>query len=257
MNFEAAVRSTPDAKLIGDLTSLPKPERALYNSDIYGLLWARPYAGLETGFLDQCILDRMQFLRSELAQVDFLFDSIVRDHMGPQFRTRPDLQRMKIAVEQWVPALDIWMVNGYFDPDTTAYHIVSTLQAGDPRRLSPIDALAERRAQAESNQISHDRASTDRVLGAVDALTDRQVQNFVAVEQALQTGETITVREDDRRQIENLVESTRHAAYRGDVEAQQVMIRGQRDNPSCLLPSTNPLRHRHKSELNPQDPTRS
>jgi hypothetical protein len=45
-----------------------------------------------------------------------------------------------------------------------------------------------------------------------------------------------------------LVSDTKRAAALGDPEAQSVLSRGQSDTSQCLLPSTNPLRHRHRSE---------
>jgi len=248
MNLEAAVQQDMP-KLEGDLISRPKPERYLCNSDVYGLEWAIPHAGAEAPFLRDILRQTQEVLRAELLQADPLLNAVLLNGLGPQFRSRPDFQREKVAVEQWLPALDCWMVNGYFDLHTPPHKILEVLWAGDPRRKTAEEEIAERREAAQKRRESNERASADKVLGAIDALTDKQVQNFVEVEQALHTGENITVRGDDRRRIEHLTESTRDAAYSGDVEAQRVLTAGQRDNPTCILPTTNPLRHRHRSEL--------
>ena len=248
MSLESAVQSD-GRKLEGDLHSSPKAERRLVNQDIYALEWAIPHSGSERPGLEALIREYQDLLRAELLQSDSFLDSMLVHRLGPQFRSRPDFQREKIAVEQWFPAMDCWMVNGYFDRSTPYHHIIDTLEAGDPRKQTPTEHLEEQREASRLKRESNDRASSDRVLGAVDALTPKQVENFVAVEQALHTGENITVRGDDRRRIESLEEATRKAANKGDKEAQSVITNGQQDSAACLLPTTNPLRHRHRKEL--------
>jgi hypothetical protein len=48
--------------------------------------------------------------------------------------------------------------------------------------------------------------------------------------------------------MEKLDEQTKKAAHSGDREAQSVLIHGRRDDSTCILPTTNPLRHRHRKE---------
>jgi hypothetical protein len=248
MSLESACQSDQPA-LYGDLSTAPKPERRLFNQDTHALEWIIPHAGSDKLFFIQVLRDAQALLEAELSSSDPFVDSLLVQAMGHQFRTRPDLSHAMLAVEQWVPALDCWLVNGYFPFDTPIHHIIRTLEAGDPRKQTPLEALEESREQAAAIRKSNEAASSAKVLGAVDALTSRQVENFVAVEQALHTGENITVRGQDRTTIERLVADTKKAAYTGDLEAQSVMTRGQRDNPTCALPTTNPLRHRHRSEL--------
>lgn len=248
MSLESAMQQDTGA-LVGDLQSVPKPERRLFNQDIYALEWIIPHAGIDAPFFRGLIRDRQELLRSELANADLILDAVLVGSLGPQFRSRPDYEHRKTAVEQWIPALDCWMVNGYFLINTPAREILATLQAGDPRKRTADEELADRREKAAAKRESNDRASTDRILGAVDRMTNSQVENFVAVEGALHTGENITLRGDDRRRIEKLEEQTRKAAHQGDKEAQNVILHGQQDNRTCLLPTTNPLRHRHRKEL--------
>lgn len=245
MSLQAAVQADT-RQLQGDLFSPPKPERRLCNQDVYALEWAIPHAGAERPILEGLIREAQSLLRAELLQADPFLDSLLTTGLGPQFRSRPDFTRGKLAIEQWIPSLDCWMVNGYFDPRTPYHTIVETLEAGDPRKKTPSEHLEETRASAAARRESLDRASTDRVLGAVDSLTPRQVENFVAVEQALHTGENITLRGDDRRRVEHLVEETKKAAYRGDEEAQKVVTSGQSDTPLCITPNSNPLRRRNR-----------
>lgn len=248
MSIESAVEQST-ATLTGDLHSLPKPERRLFNSDTYGLEWAIPHAGSEAHTLHDLIRRRQELLRSELANCDLLLDAVLLNGLGPQFRSRPDYERGQVAVEQWVPALDCWMVNGYFPPSSTPRHILDVLLQGDPRRKTAEEELEDRRNQAVKVQKSNDQRATDRLLNVLDSMSSRQVEQFVEVEQAIHTGESITTHGSDYHTIELLESDTRKAAALGDREAQAVLTRGQHDNPTCILPTTNPLRHRHRTEL--------
>ncbi len=248
MSLEAAVQQS-GGRLYGDLHSAPNPARRLFNQDGYALEWIIPHSGSDRAFFEQVLRDAQDLLRAELLQSDRHLDALLVQCLGLQFRSRPDFVRQMIAIEQWVPALNCWMVNGYFPHGSPLYHIISTLEAGDPRKQTPSEYLDEQRQLSAKKREANDAASTDRVLGAIDSLTSRQVENFVAVEQALHTGERITAHGEDLNTIERLVSDTKKAAAEGDAESRSVLTRGQSDNPTCLLPTTNPLRHRHRSEL--------
>ena len=245
MSLQSAVQSD-DRQLVGDLHSLPKPERRLCNQDVYALEWAIPHSGGERHTLEGLIREAQSIIRAELLQSDPFLDGLLAAGLGSQFRSRPDFARGKLAIEQWIPSMDCWMVNGYFDFRTPYRTIVSVLEAGDPRKQTPSEHLEEVRAAAAAKRESNERKSTDKVLGVIDSLTSRQVENFVAVEQALHTGENITLRGDDRRRIESLVEQTKEAAHKGDREAQKVVTMGQQDTPLCITPNSNPLRRRNR-----------
>ena len=256
MNLEAAVQqpsTTGTNQLVGDLSSLPNPHYRLVDSDIYAFQWALPYSGSDRPFLESLIQERTRQLEAELAAADPLLNALLIRTVNHQLRSRPSFERSCIVVEQWIPALRCWLVNGYFPYGTPHSYIVSTLERGDPRKKTAEQDLAERREAAAKVQKANDDAHTLKVIDTVNSLGSERIERFIQVEKAMHTGETITVREDDRRQIESLYEQTRDAAHKGDVEAQQVLTRGQRDNPTCLLPSTNPLRHRHRAERE-QDP---
>jgi hypothetical protein len=252
MGLESAIQQDGQ-KLYGDLHTAPKPERRLCNQDTYALEWIIPHCPpSESTFFRQVLADTQRLLAAELLQADPFLDAMLRHRMGRQFRSRPDRQRGKLAIEQWVPAMDCWMVNGYFDKDKPYGFIIDTLEAGDPRKKTAEEDLEDRREAAAEKRQANEKDGEQKVLAAVDSLTNRQVENFVAVEQALRTGENITVRGQDRNTIERLVDDTKKAAFSGDAEAQAVYTRGQRDNPTCILPTTNPLRHRHRKELQGQ-----
>jgi hypothetical protein len=238
-------------RLIGDLHSTPDPMRRLVDQDVYAMEWARKHAPTsEFSWMDQMIKDRQEQLRSELANADIILDALIRTKVNHQMRSRPDYATGKLAIEQWIPAMRCWLVNGLFDANTPTWEIVRALEAGDPTKKTAEEKLAEDREKATSIRAANEAAGDQKVKDVVAGLGDKRINQFIEVERAIQTGETITVREGDRRVIEKLVDGTKEAANRGDIESQQVLSRGgQFDNRACILPTTNPLRHRHRKEL--------
>lgn len=238
-------------RLVGDLHSTPDAARKFVDQDIYALEWALGFAlPSEKSWMEGMIKERRAQLESELAQSNVFLTTMLQTQVNHQLRSRPDFATGKIAVEQWVPALRCWLVNGLFDPTTPALEIIRVLQAGDPTRRTAEEEIAEKRTEAEAQRVRNEKAGDQKVADVVASLSNERVQNFVDVERALQTGENITVRGDDRRTIERLTEGTEKAARQGDQEAQQVIERGGvADDRTCILPTTNPFRHRHRKEL--------
>lgn len=250
-NHISAVDPELGNRLVGDLHSTPDVTRQLVDQDIYALEWAMGHAlPSEKSWLLGLIEERKVQLESELAQSNVFLTAMLQQKVNHQLRSRPDFATGKICVEQWIPAMRCWLVNGLFDPTTPALTIIDVLQAGDPTRRTATEEVAQKREAAAHQREKNEAAGNQKVCDVVSSLGDKRISNFVEVEQALHTGENITVRGEDRRTIERLTEETREAADQGDKEAQQVIERGgQTDNRTCLLPSTNPFRHRHRKEL--------
>jgi hypothetical protein len=187
-----------------------------------------------------------------LARSSPFLTHILQTQVNHQLRSRTCSSTGQIVIEQWIPSLRCWLTNGLYPPSTPAAKIVSDLLAGDPTRKTADEELADRREASAAIREKNEKEGDDRVASVVSSLSSERVRNFVEVERALHTGETITVRGDDRRTIESLVESTKKAAIQGDGEAQAVLTRGgQADNPTCILSTTNPFQHRHRKEIQP------
>lgn len=240
--------SRESSRLVGDLSSMPQREFRLVDQDVYGLMQAMPFAGSEAPFLRDIIKERMAMLEAELRDPRCHFlDHLVRQRVSHQHRARPDYQSDRIAVEQWMPSMRCWLVNGYFDWSTEVDEIVIALLAGDPRREDAVAALERKRQEAAARRAEIDQQNTDKVAAAVDSLSQRALDTFIQVEEALQSGDNITLRGDDLNQYEAMLQRTKAAAASGDAHAQRVLTQGQSDDSACLLPSTNPLRHQHGS----------
>lgn len=246
LDLQSAAAADAGNKLVGDLSSFPNPHYRLVDQDIYAFQWAIPYAGSDRPALEDLIENRTAQLSAELLASDPVLTRALQTQVNHQLRSRPSFERNCIVIEQWIPSLRCWLTNGYYPYGTPISRIVSDLEKGDPRKKSADEELADRREASAKIRQSNEDAHSLKVMDTVAALGPQRIERFIDVENAIHTGEAITCREDDRRHIERLYESTKTAANRGDLEAQSVITHGQQDNPTCLLPSTNPLRHRHR-----------
>lgn len=236
MSSAALTTSRPE-ELKGDLISAPGIDDWYRIDEIYTLEKMIPYAPAEDkGTMRRIIRERIQMCRAELDAVGIATRQTMLETMGPQFRLRMDFQRLKLACEQWMPSLKLWLINGYYEPNYSARRICDELKAADPTRPEndPLTQLAQRREQAAQIRARNEAEGDARVQDAIDALPERAVKQFVEVESALRTGEQITFRGDDARKLEGLVDSTKMAARHGDLEAQQVLTHGQRDTPALV-----------------------
>lgn len=228
-----------DAPIYGDLSSLPPADRRLWDEEVFALdqlIYMGAPADQAAIFRD-IIHDRRQLLEQELLRGGFL-TQIIAEAVHFQLRARI---ADEVVIEQWVPAVNCWLVSGKFPIDATPDYIIAELHKGDPRRTSAEDVLTGNREAATIRRTQIDATTDLKVRDAVNAIPDARLDEFMAVEQALHTGETITSRGNDRRTLDNLEARTQDAAAQGDSEALSVLTHGVRDNRMCHNPGDNPL----------------
>lgn len=88
--------------------------------------------------------------------------------------------------------------------------------------------LQEKLAKAEAIKQYNAQKSTDKVLAAVDSLSNRQVKEFVEVEKAIQTGDSVIMHGPCKEMFDKLTEAGKKAP----------------PGPRSLNPGLHPLRHR-------------
>lgn len=232
-------------QLVGDLISAPKPEFWMFNSEIRSMheMLSDSRVGLhERPYIRSVLADLVAVLERDLANRNLFQEARIKSEVHHQLRCRPDSLTEKLVVEQWVPALDTWLVSGAFDPATPTEEIIRQLKQGDPRFKSAGDALEEKRAEAKRNRAARDREHMAQVGDAIASMSERALTEFMDVERALHTGETIELKGDDLVQVEKMHEATRKAAARGDHMAGHILQHGRGDGPTCLNPEDNPLK---------------
>lgn len=71
--------------------------------------------------------------------------------------------------------------------------------------------FVEKAAKAAAIRLANEKNNTNRVLAAVDSLSTKQIKEFLEVEKAIQTGDTVTMHGETYRQFEAMTEAGKKA----------------------------------------------
>jgi hypothetical protein len=104
-------------------------------------------------------------------------------------------------------------------------HLIAMLRSWDMQRFeSPREYAAKKREAAEKVEAQNERASMDKVMAAVDQLSTKQLENFIAVEEARASGETITARGEDAKFLERAAEDRRKALAEAEARGETLAL---------------------------------
>lgn len=117
------------------------------------------------------------------------------------------------------PATEI-VVDDKVRPD-----LIPWLKSRDMQRPGYIEEKAE---AAKAIREENEAKATEKVLAAVDSLSDARLKNFIEVEKAMQTGDTVTMHGETMKQFERLTEAGKKAP----------------PGPESATPGLHPLRHK-------------
>jgi hypothetical protein len=122
--------------------------------------------------------------------------------------------------------------------------LIAMLRSCDMQRFeSPQEYVARKREAAEKVEARNERASMDQVMGAVDQMSTKQLENFIAVEEARASGETITARGEDAKFLERAAEERRKALAQAEARGEILSLDiGDR----AINPGMHPQRYRRK-----------
>lgn len=132
------------------------------------------------------------------------------------------------AVDEW----GCWAICGTLGWRHVPLNLLDIMRAGDMQRVGPEKWLEQKRAAADRVRTTNEKLSTDAVLGAVDRLTDKRIKEFIEVERAVQTGETITAHGETERSLDRM----RQASFRAQQESDL------HDESQAMNPQDHPLR---------------
>jgi hypothetical protein len=139
-------------------------------------------------------------------------------------------------LDRWIDDLDCWHPVGYIGAggrledgnvveDKVRSDLISFLREHDMQRPG---YLEEKAAKAEAIRLENERKATEKVLLAVDSLSDKRLREFVEVEKAIQTGDTVTMHGETFRQFEAMTEAGKKAP----------------PGPESINPGLHPLKHK-------------
>lgn len=127
----------------------------------------------------------------------------LRMEVDPLLRVRWDF-KSGFVIDRWVEDWGQWHIVGVLGRSHIRPDLCDYLKSRDMQRIGANEYLKNKRAQAEKVCAQNERESTDKVLAAVDSLSQKQVENFVQVERARHTGETIIHHGADLRFMEHV-----------------------------------------------------
>ena len=92
--------------------------------------------------------------------------------------------------------------------DTVRPDLIPFLRQCDMQRPG---YFIEKAAKAAAVRLANEKAGTERVLAAVNSLSNRQVKEFIEVEKAIQTGDTVTMHGPCMEMFDKLTEAGKKA----------------------------------------------
>jgi len=103
-----------------------------------------------------------------------------------------------------------WQIVGVLGFHCVMTNLIDYLRERDMQRWeSPQAYMAHKREQALKVRMANEYASTQKLLGVIDKMSDKQVKEFITVEKAMQTGETITLHGASHRMMVRMVRASR------------------------------------------------
>lgn len=149
----------------------------------------------EVSMIDRAIQDRAEWVRAGLTTYTgrYWTEKIQRE-IDDRTRLRWDFKN-GWTLDRWAEGR--WQVAGVFGFNTIRPWLIQYLREHDmqdtSRWANPQEYLAYKRAKAQHIAMENEYRHTQKLLGIVDRMSDRQVREFVQVEKAMHTGETITM----------------------------------------------------------------
>jgi hypothetical protein len=124
---------------------------------------------------------------------------------------RFDFERNQFALDRFDAERKIFCTISYWTDRLTegdVYDAICLCRKGDMQKAdSPEDYIRQKDAEAAKIEKANSDRATDKVLGVVDSLTDRQIEQFVKTEQAMHTGERIRPYSNDAVTLERMEKS--------------------------------------------------
>lgn len=132
-------------------------------------------------------------------------------------------------LDRWVVDIDCWHPVGCIESAEFLGHVrpdlIPYLRAHDMQRPG---YLEEKAAKAQAIREENGKKASEKVLMAVDSLSEERIKNFVEVEKAIQTGDTVTMHGKSYEMFEKMVEAGKKAP----------------PGPESANPGMHPLRHK-------------
>jgi len=146
----------------------------------------------EVAAIERATYDRAEQVRAGLNHPTALYwTHRIQREIDDRTRMRWDF-KCGWTLDRW--ASGAWKVVGVLGFHYVMTNLIDYLRERDMQRWeSPQAYLQYKRDQAHKVAMANEYRNTQKLLGVVDKMSDKQVKEFITVERAMQTGETITM----------------------------------------------------------------
>jgi hypothetical protein len=166
------------------------------------------------------IMDRIQMCESGRLAAPGGFEKRLRE-IDPLLTLRWDFWEGCYVVDRWTASercyTTILVWKDEFGPKHLDNSMIEALHEADTWRFRNWrEYLAYKRAKAAKRRAQIKQQGDERLKAAVDSLTRARAQNFMEVEQALQTGETVVAHGATEKSLEHMHSGALQARERGE-----------------------------------------
>lgn len=174
------------------------------------LLTRGGWATNEVAMIDRAARDRAEWVRSGVIHPTAVYwTERIQREIDERTRMRWD-NKIGWALDRWAEGR--WQIVGVLGFHHVMVNLIDYLRERDMQRWpSPEAYMAHKREQALRVRMANEYANTQKLLGVIDKMSDKQVKEFITVEKAMQTGETITLHGASHRMITRMAKASKNS----------------------------------------------
>lgn len=164
----------------------------------------------EAALIRRAILDRSEYVRSGVSNVTARYwTAKIQREIDERTRMRWDFKN-GWTLDRWAEGR--WQVVGVLGFHHIMTNLLDYLRERDMQRWpSPEAYMAYKRDQALKVAMANEYRNTQKLLGVIDKMSDKQVKEFITVEKAMQTGETITLHGATERSFRRMAKASKRS----------------------------------------------
>lgn len=174
------------------------------------LLGRGGWAPHEVALIDRAARDRAEWVRAGVIHPTAVYwTSRIQREIDERTRMRWDM-KIGWVLDRWAEGR--WQIVGVLGFHHVMINLIDYLRERDMQRwVSPEAYMKHKRDQALRVRLANEYASTQKLLGVIDKMSDRQVKEFITVEKAMQTGETITLHGASHRMLTRMAKASKRS----------------------------------------------
>lgn len=164
----------------------------------------------EVASIERAAQDRSEYVRAGLRHPTACYwTNRIQREIDDRTRLRYDF-KAGWTLDRW--ATGCWEIVGVLGFNHIMTNLIEYLRENDMQRWpSPQAYLEHKRAIAEKKRYENWAKGNDKLAAIIDSMSSKRIKDFVVTEQAMQTGETITMHGDTLRMFNRMAAASRRS----------------------------------------------